>query len=507
MLTFCTFGSSAGYLDYCAEAAAWVSASFTDSRSVVYTPDDLPPTIRDYCRQNPKGFGFYRWKPWVVYKTALSCQDGDVVLYVDARSGFPSGRCDWLDSFVGKDELPLFRNLAFSDMVVHLAEGADAERICTNADLLSFFGFDIYSFESVTGHIGASFFAIRIGPLTRNFLSSWHRVHEDFPTLCADQDSKLSNHPSFVHNRYDQSVFSLSVKSFARKGLKVSFLGTGDLHPSRSIFLHAKPHPGYSGKSIFSSLHLNHELLALTTHQIRATLSSLDFSDYTALQSDILSSYRLTLSQANLLDMPLNDEPIDADLISIVTRSIQARTINFLELGSKSAKTFIAVASFLATNNIEGKSIAVEYGAPKDSLMVSAGKVGINFTDDRGKRTNRFIERTRERALNFESVSSVLNGEQLNLIYINKVDDVDRLVEAVQLLIANNLFNITEIKLIFSGMEHCFGPNEPKWRLFILVYQYFLMAYKEVQSHAIMIGSELGNHAERTTLGILSGRN
>lgn len=504
-LSYCSFGSNSGYIEYCETASKWFSARYSGVRSTILTPESLSSPLRAYIESYKKGYGYYRWKPVVVSQCASSLNDGELLLYVDARSGLPEDRIHWLDDQFDRSE----RNSADFppyDVICHVLPVP--ERRDTTADLMASFGFSIDSFEAITGQVSASFFAIRLSPLTRRLIHQWHSFMDARPELCRDEPSKIPNHPSFVHNRYDQSVFSLTVKSFLRLGLKAKFLDSNEISPDRSIYLQAKPHPGLSGPSIFSSFNVHHESLSRAVNNNRQLFGALEFGEIGDLDSAALAGYRVTSSQAKLLSLPLNTEPIDADLITVLAGSLTEPKINYLELGCKAAKTFLGVTSSLNANNIVGSSIAVEYGPLLPGLVASANNAGIRFSAQAfDKRRNHYFQRSNSQVLPVELITNALDRDALNLIYVNKVDDVERLIESIQLLIQARLIDTKEVKFVFSGVEPSFGPNEPKWRLFILIYQYVVKTYKEVQAHALMIGSELGNHAERTTVGILSARN
>jgi hypothetical protein len=54
--------------------------------------DDLWLTQQDFYRQNKwlwehnhkRGFGWYCWKPYIIWRTLEKCDDGDIVLFLDA---------------------------------------------------------------------------------------------------------------------------------------------------------------------------------------------------------------------------------------------------------------------------------------------------------------------------------------------------------------------------------------------------------------------------------------
>ena len=63
---------------------------------ITYTPKDLPT----YIKSSPlfafkRGGGYWVWKPYIIYKTLLSCNINDVVYYVDAGCTLNANSNEW----------------------------------------------------------------------------------------------------------------------------------------------------------------------------------------------------------------------------------------------------------------------------------------------------------------------------------------------------------------------------------------------------------------------------
>jgi len=489
-LVFCTFGSNNGYLAYCHDTAAWLSQKYPGAKHVIYSSKDLPKEISDYASEHPKGFGYYRWKPWLVFDCASKCSDGEILFYVDARSGMPNKRIDWLDSF-----LRIASNQRFefgkSDIACLLLP--TLERRDTTADLLASFGHRVNSYEAVTSQVSASFFAIRLNPITRNLISSWHRFYEHFLPLCRDETSVIPNHPSFINNRYDQSVFSLSVKQFLRNGLKAGFFDISEISKNNSVVLQENPHPNGGGKTIFSVLDIDFAKLSDSIAINRRTFNSLDFSDLLGANDDVLMSSRLSRHEASLLDLPLDQKPIDADLILTLMASSRSKIVNYLEIGYKSAKSLIAITSGCRYSlNKQGFSVGIECSLPCSSVKESLRQGSIDF------RTRRVDQ---DLPLNPESYRN--RQEKINFLYFNSINSSKSVIVDIEFLLRYEVIDQSECTIFFSGLEPTFGPNEPKWQCFIALYNFALARSLSVRAHALMIGTENGQHSEATTIGIL----
>lgn len=65
-------------------------------RVEVYTPSDLPPSIRySPTMIFPRGGGYWVWKPWIVYDALRKCKEGDIVYYVDAGCTLNPNSDEW----------------------------------------------------------------------------------------------------------------------------------------------------------------------------------------------------------------------------------------------------------------------------------------------------------------------------------------------------------------------------------------------------------------------------
>lgn len=88
MKYYITFGGQA--YDVVSEKALPAAKQFGADKILVY--DDYWLLQQDFYKQNKwlwdhhqkKGFGWYCWKPYIIWKTLEKCNDGDIVLYADA---------------------------------------------------------------------------------------------------------------------------------------------------------------------------------------------------------------------------------------------------------------------------------------------------------------------------------------------------------------------------------------------------------------------------------------
>lgn len=206
--------------------------SYPDASIRVYGQRDLPAWMRGYARTFPKGFGYWIWKAWIVNEVVENSQDNTAVIYVDARCGIPDVRIPWIDS------------LAASPMHdIAVWQSHDAEALWTSADLLSALSDEGGISDHRTGQYYATFFGLRINDQTRRMVHDWWHFQRMNLSLVRADSFLIENYPEFREHRWDQSVFSLTVKRHARRGLTVLPIMDDEISEGLSIVPHHSPHP------------------------------------------------------------------------------------------------------------------------------------------------------------------------------------------------------------------------------------------------------------------------
>lgn len=240
-LSFVSFGSDKSYLKLARKTLGELEEFYPEASFMAFGVDDLdcgqyisdssPAAIRKYAKAHPRGYGYWRWKPCVL-ATALRNQEEDgVTVYVDGRSSVPKARIHWLDQFTSNLQMEI---VAWQMNFV--------ERIYTTTDLLRKFGYEAESINTITGQYSSTFFGMRNNERCRSFVNEWGSFLVTNATLCRDDPVTLPNHPDFLENRHDQSIFSLQLKR-AQGHLSVSTLSDTDVISRSSIRPHGKPHP------------------------------------------------------------------------------------------------------------------------------------------------------------------------------------------------------------------------------------------------------------------------
>lgn len=157
---------------------------------------------RNFIYSNPRGFGYWLWKPFLIFKYMETMNENDILVYTDAGCVIQEkGRKRMLEYFEMVKNHPS-GNLAFE--LTHL------EKTWTKMDLIRYLNAEehINSAQLISG-----IFVLRNCEYTRNLVRQWYETGCNY-SLIDDSPSKLPNDASFSEHRHDQSIFSLLRKKY-----------------------------------------------------------------------------------------------------------------------------------------------------------------------------------------------------------------------------------------------------------------------------------------------------
>ena len=234
-LKIISFGSNQEYINLAEKTVQSVKNLYSKSLTKVFQPKDLSDEINNYARIYKRGFGYWIWKPFIIKESLCEIEEGDILLYVDGRSGLRrTGKpIKWLDNFINENQFDLA-----------CWQTPHKELIWTNGDIISAFNLDLNSELLKTGQYAATFHAWRKTIRSQEFLNEWLNFLSNNLDICRDEVSKKINHEEFIENRHDQSVFSLLIKTKIANNDSISF----KVLQYKKIFIdnllpHLKKHP------------------------------------------------------------------------------------------------------------------------------------------------------------------------------------------------------------------------------------------------------------------------
>ncbi|MBT8544372.1 hypothetical protein G6730_05220 [Polynucleobacter paneuropaeus] len=185
------------------------ACSFIDQLHVVSDPDqelyqNFHQEFWEFIQSNPRGYGYWLWKPFIVLHYLKKIPDNDVLLYCDIGCELSPLADKVFSRYL--DELNRQNFLAFSTFT------KNSERSWSKAELIKLLSPKCSDLDSE--QVAATFFLIKKTPRMIQFVEEWLRIStlENFSYLT--DKLQIDQSPAFIEHRHDQSIFSLLVKKY-----------------------------------------------------------------------------------------------------------------------------------------------------------------------------------------------------------------------------------------------------------------------------------------------------
>jgi hypothetical protein len=183
----------------------------------VFNLADLDSGFREmhlqFMRNNPKGLGYYIWKPQVILQALETASRDDVVVYVDAGCEFNLHARDRFREYIELTRDSEYKMLSFSQIFV--------EAHYTKMDLAYRLGLTERDSHLKTSQLLGGIVFLQRSASNLNLVRECIQIcSEDRYRFLDDSPSSRPNHSRFKGHRHDQSVFSLLRKM---RGTETSF--------------------------------------------------------------------------------------------------------------------------------------------------------------------------------------------------------------------------------------------------------------------------------------------
>jgi hypothetical protein len=182
-------------------------------------PEDFKENFKDKLILGSRGYGYWSWKPEVIFMALDRIKDGDCLLYIDAGCHLNSrGKQRLLEYFkiLDQEEAGIVAFQAVQPTEVNSSLVYDGRKLFdqTNyrwikSDLLDYFG--VKDNPSVVNDqaIGAGVFFIRKCDRAISIIREWQQIiWHDF-SLLDDTPSVSPNLAGFIEHRHDQAIWTL----------------------------------------------------------------------------------------------------------------------------------------------------------------------------------------------------------------------------------------------------------------------------------------------------------
>jgi hypothetical protein len=202
-------GGSSNYHDAVTRVSNELSNINIFDKIIEYTDNDLYSDLDfwemngEFIEQNKRGYGYWLWKPYLIYKTMEQMNDDDILLYLDSG-------CEVINSKDSYIHVQQMMNDCNKYKILYTLTGHN-ELTHTKMDLFKYFGLDnenIFKSEQIQ----ATIIFIKKSKETVNFIKDWYNLSCNYH-LIDDSISKEENNREFKDHRHDQSIFSLLLKT------------------------------------------------------------------------------------------------------------------------------------------------------------------------------------------------------------------------------------------------------------------------------------------------------
>jgi len=215
------------------EETALVSGFFDEV--MLYGPHDIDAVFYEQFQiflHQPKGGGFWIWKPYLIKKVLDNLPENDILIYCDAGCMINSR---------GKERFRQYMSLLMeSDKGCLAFELPHKEFEFTKQEVLDYFS---ASPEIVNSNqLMATVILLKKSDYTTFLVNKWCEVLYDKPLLFTDDKTRSIQNEQFIDHRHDQSVFSVIRKIYGAEIIPdetyfLDFIREGQAYPFWAVRL------------------------------------------------------------------------------------------------------------------------------------------------------------------------------------------------------------------------------------------------------------------------------
>lgn len=165
---------------------------------ISYSPKDIDLNFYEnnkFILEQPRGIGYWLWKPYVISKTLETMSDNDVLLYLDSGDIFTPAICNYIND-----------KIITNDLI--LVPSSNIQKTYTKRDCFYYMDCDTEEYWKCT-QIEAGIIIIKKTDFSKKIVNEWLNYGEnpniitDLPNICG-----LENSFDFKDHRHDQSILS-----------------------------------------------------------------------------------------------------------------------------------------------------------------------------------------------------------------------------------------------------------------------------------------------------------
>lgn len=185
---------------YCSETAKHFGFDEVISYSIADIDKDFYEENKHILSQ-PRGAGYWLWKPYFLHKTLEKINDGDLLVYSDSGSYYQNSLSTLIDLIL-KDP----------NGVLSFELKGLIENVYTKRDTFILMGLDKPEYTE-TSQREATYIWVIKNDFTTNLIKEYLEFAKD-ERIITDKISENQNYEAFKDHRHDQSIWSLLCKKY-----------------------------------------------------------------------------------------------------------------------------------------------------------------------------------------------------------------------------------------------------------------------------------------------------
>ena len=161
---------------------------------------------KEWIEKNQRGYGYWIWKPFLIYEELKKMEDNDYLVWVDAGCTLNvQAKKRFFDYIDMADKNT--GNICCFNLHVH------RERLWTKNDIFEHFNIKDYEFKN-TMQIISGIIIIKKTKISEEIIKLWRDTMDSNYHLIDDSTSNTKNDLEFIENRHDQSILSVILKIY-----------------------------------------------------------------------------------------------------------------------------------------------------------------------------------------------------------------------------------------------------------------------------------------------------
>lgn len=204
-VVFITFADSK-YKQSLARLKAQVSESKYITDKYFFTEKDLDMNFKKNFHPSlyRRGYGYWKWKSYLVKKVFDTLNNDDIIVYADAGCVFNAKADERLQYYIERVKNSQSGFLVFAQTCI--------EKDWNKSDCLNYFGVLNDKLVTDTPQTLGGIFLVCKNAVSTKIINEWTDVSLNHFDLITDKKSSLKNADTFIEHRHDQSVLSILCK-------------------------------------------------------------------------------------------------------------------------------------------------------------------------------------------------------------------------------------------------------------------------------------------------------